>query len=61
MKARHTREKIQLVQAYADHYTIEQTATILQMDQTQLRTFAYNNNIKFQKVYNNGKTSVTGR
>jgi hypothetical protein len=58
MKARHKREAIQLIQAYADHYTIQQTADILQMDQVQLRTFAYNNRIQFQKVYNDKRTAT---
>jgi len=59
MKARHKREKMQLIQAYAAHYTIDQTAAILQMDPVQLRTFAYNNDIKFNTVYNNGQTATT--
>ena len=59
MKARHKRERIELIQAYAAHYTIDQTAIILQMDPVQLRTFAYNNDIKFNTVYNNGQTATT--
>lgn len=58
IKARHKREKIELIQAYAAHFTIQQTADILQMDQTQLRTFAYNNRIQFQKVHNETKTTT---
>ena len=57
MNARHKREKIQLIQAYAAHYTVDQTADILQMDRVQLRTFAYNNEIKFNMVYNNRRYS----
>ena len=59
IKARHKREKIELIQAYAAHYTIQQTAKILDMDQVQLRTFAYNNRINFQKVYNDQQTATS--
>ena len=58
IKARHKREKIELIQAYAAHYTIYQTAKILDMDQTQLRTFAYNNRINFPKAVNGQQTSA---
>lgn len=58
IKARHKREKMQLIQAYAAHYTVDQTADILQMDRVQLRTFAYNNEIRFKTVYNDGQTTT---
>lgn len=58
IKARHRREKLELIQAYASHFTIKETARILNMDDVQLRTFAYHNNIEFLKVYD-GKTATS--
>lgn len=48
MRARHQRERLELVQCFADQYTIKEAAKILVMDATTLRTFAWQHGIQFK-------------
>ncbi len=50
IKARHKREKIELVQSFASHYTIKDAAKILRCDERVLRRFAHHSNITFLKA-----------
>jgi hypothetical protein len=49
IKARHKREKIQLLQSLCNTYTTDEAAKILKMNTATLRAFGMNNGIKFLK------------
>ena len=50
IKARHQREKIELVQTFALHYTLKDTAKILRCNEPTLRRFAHHYDIKFLRA-----------
>ena len=51
--------KVSNLRMYADAgFTINATADILQINPVSLRTFAYNNQIKFRKARNGKKTTI---
>ena len=50
IKARHQREKIELVQSFASHYTIKDPAKILKCNEPALRRFAHHYEIEFLKA-----------
>ena len=51
--------KLANLQMYADAgFTIDATAQILQISSVTLRTFAYNNKIKFRKARNGKQTTI---
>ena len=51
--------KLANLQMYADAgFTINATAEILQISPVTLRTFAYNNKIKFRKARNGKQTTI---
>lgn len=50
IKARHQREKIELVQSFAANYTMKDAAKILRCDEAVLRRFAHYYDIKFLRA-----------
>ena len=50
IKARHQREKIELVQSFAANYTMKDAAKILRCDEPVLRRFAHHYDIKFLRA-----------
>ena len=55
IKARHKREKIELLQSLCNHYTVDVAARILDTKQATLRTYAIDNGVKFIRKIRNGK------
>jgi len=63
IKARHKREKIQLVQCLSQDYTYAQASRILDWDTSSLVRFCYEYGIKFErsKKKGNNEGSYTSR
>jgi len=55
IKARHKREKIELLQSLCNHYTVDVAARILDTKQATLRTYAIDNGVKFIRKIRNGR------
>lgn len=49
IKARHKRERIELLTSVLTHYSIKDAAIILGTKEATLRSFAYNNYIYYQR------------
>tara|TARA_R110000822_G_scaffold112282_2_gene243196 strand:+ start:2383 stop:2595 length:213 start_codon:yes stop_codon:yes gene_type:complete len=49
IKARHKRERIQLLTSVLNHYSMKNAAIILGTKEGTLRSFAYNNYINYEK------------
>jgi len=49
IKARHKRERIQLLTSVLNHYSMENAAIILGTKHETLRTYAINHNIKYER------------
>ena len=55
IKARHKREKIELLQSLCNHYTVDVAARILDTKQATIRTYAIDNGVKFIRKIRNGR------
>lgn len=55
IKARHKREKIELLQSLCNHYTVDVAARILDTKQATLRRYAIDHGVRFLRKIRNGK------
>ena len=55
IKARHKREKIELLQSLCNNYTVDVAARILNTKQATLRRYAIDHSVKFLRKIRNGK------
>ena len=47
IKARHEREKVELLQSLCNHYTVDVAARILETNHSTIRTYGLNHGVKF--------------
>lgn len=59
IKARHKREKIELLQSLCNNYTVSVAACILNTKEQTLRSYACNNSINFMRKVYNDRTNNT--
>jgi hypothetical protein len=55
IRARHKREKIELLQSLCNHYTVDVAARILDTKQTTIRRYAIDHGVKFIRKIRNGR------